>query len=79
MFFDWLVRITSVVRVDGQGDAILIHISSRRISENNLRELLALFRRYKVRMAQLAQFESDLNRRWFRDPNAAWYHLVFKS
>jgi hypothetical protein len=76
-FFEWLARITSIVRAEGQGDAILLRLSSRRISEHNLRELIALFRRYRIPMPQLAQFENKSNRAWFRSSKAFWYSAVF--
>ncbi|RYZ01382.1 MAG: hypothetical protein EOO73_35755 [Myxococcales bacterium] len=79
MFFHWLGQIRSILRVEGRGDAILLHVSSKRVSENNLRELIAMFRRYKISMAQLAQFENDSNREWFRNPKAFWYHAIFKT
>jgi hypothetical protein len=76
-FWEWLKRIPCVVRMRGSGPELRIHIRRRRISDRCLGELLALFRRYDIEMSQLAQFESSSNRRWFRNPSAAWYPLVF--
>jgi len=76
-FFEWVARIGCISRVEGRGDALLLYLSTKRVSEVNLRELIALFRRYKVGMAQLAQLENPRNRDWFRSPNAFWNKAVF--
>ena len=48
-----------------------------RISDAALRELLALFWRYRIPMQQLAQFENERNASWFRAPNMYWHRRVF--
>jgi hypothetical protein len=78
-FFSWVNQIRCVARVEGRGDVIVLHVSKKRISEANLRELLALFRRYRVAMPQLAQFENVTNRGWFRDPQTFWFRAVFQT
>lgn len=78
-FFDWVGQIRRVVRVEGRGDAVVLHLRRRRISEADLRELLALFHRYRIAMAQLAQFENAANSGWLRDPRAFWFRAVFPS
>jgi hypothetical protein len=76
-FFEWVRRISCVHRVWGMGDELYLEVPRRRISNACLRELLALFRRYEVEMAQLAQFENRFNREWFKNPSASWYKAVF--
>lgn len=76
-FSEWVTRIPAVTLTCGEGHTLHIHVRSRRVSATTLRELLALFRRYGVSMAQLAQFESPSNREWFRNPTAYWYRAVF--
>lgn len=76
-FFEWLRKIGCVQRVDGVGAELRIHIRSRRISEECLRELIALFWRYGGPMHQLAQFENARNRSWFRNPSMYWFRSVF--
>jgi hypothetical protein len=78
-FFGWVDRISCVTHVEGRGDAVVLHVSKKRISEAHLRELLALFRRYRVAMPQLAQFENVTNSGWFRDPQAFWFRAVFRT
>jgi hypothetical protein len=76
-FSEWVTRIPAVDLVRGEGSSLYIHVRSRRVSATTLRELLALFRRYGVPMAQLAQFENPANREWFRSPTAHWYQAIF--
>lgn len=52
---------------------------SRRISEESLRDLLALFWRYKIPMHQLAQFENAQNTKWFRALHMYWHASVFDA
>jgi len=76
-FFEWVQRIRCVVKVDGAGRTLRIHVRRRQISDACLRELLALFHRYGASMKQLAQFETPSNRHWFKDPIKYWHKAVF--
>jgi hypothetical protein len=78
-FFEWVNRISCVLKVVGSGPELRIHVRSRRVSHDCLRELIALFHRYQGAMRQLAQFENPSNRKWFRNPSAYWYRSVFSS
>lgn len=77
-FHHWLGTIKAIRRIEGVGDAILLHVP-RRLSNTALRELLAVFHRYRIEMSQLAQFESPTNREWFKDPQKYWHKRVFRS
>ena len=46
-FFHFMSSIKAVKRVEGVGDAILLHVSSRP-SQESLRDLRGLFRRYRI-------------------------------
>lgn len=47
-------------------------------SEQALRDLIALFERYRIpRASQLAQFLCDPNRHWFAEPQTFWHKRVF--
>lgn len=78
-FFEWLERIPCVSKLDGEGEELRIHVSGSRLTQGSLRELIAAFRRYGVSMPQLARLETATNRKWFRDPSAYWYRLIFLS
>jgi hypothetical protein len=75
-FFRQLELNKGVRKVEGVADTLYLHVSAA-LAEQSLRDLLATFRRYKIRMGQLAQFSSDRNRRWFEDPDAYWFRDVF--
>jgi hypothetical protein len=71
--FAWASEISGFVR--WERDTLVIR--SIRVSESALRDLIALFWRYKVPMQQLAQFENEKNTQWFRNPGMYWYKEVF--
>jgi hypothetical protein len=76
-FFRFAESIKAVRRIEGVRDSIVLHIASR-ISQESLRDLIALFERYRIpRMSQLAQFLSPSNRSWFADPKGFWHKKVF--
>jgi hypothetical protein len=76
-FFDWIGRISCVTKFEGSGDTLFLYVRGARISDDNLRELLALFYRYRVPMKQLAQFENPRNRTWFPRPGMYWFARVW--
>jgi hypothetical protein len=69
LFLEWWSRIPCVESCDGDG--------SGRGLVDDLRQLLAVCRRYGVDMRQLAKFETAKNRDWFRDPKSYWHQAVF--
>jgi hypothetical protein len=76
-FFHFAKRIKAVRRIEGISDSILLHVSSRP-SQESLRDLIALFRRYRISgMSQLASFLTTANRRWFADRQKVWHREVF--
>ena len=76
-FFRFAESIKAVRRIEGARDSILLHVASR-ISQESLRDLIALFERYRIpRMSQLAQFLSSANKTWFADPKTPWHKKVF--
>ena len=78
-FFEWLERIPCVTKLDGDGEELHIHVSSSKVTQGCLRELIAAFWRYGVSMPQLAALETATNRKWLRDPSAYWYRSIFPS
>ena len=55
--FEWLERIPCVASVAGDGALGLVVRLKRKPGQDDLRQLLALCRRYGVNMRQLARFE----------------------
>ena len=77
LYLEWLRRISCVETIDGDGKFGLVVYLKRRPTNNDLRQFLAVFKRYGVNMRQLAKFETAANRSWFRDPRTYWYTAVF--
>ncbi len=76
-FFGWLKALPFVERTEGHGRTVYIKINSSAVDEDGLRELLALFRRYGVDLAQLAAFDREEFAEWFRRADAYWRKDIF--
>jgi hypothetical protein len=76
-FFRWLGEIACIDSVEGVGKELRIVVGRNQISDKSLRELIAIFHRYKVSMRQLAQFRTTKNAAWFADPRTFWSRKVF--
>lgn len=74
LFFEWIKRIPSIIKFNGLGDELYLHISSTTIAEGDLRELLALFCRYNIDMKQLRVFLNAANKDWFFENKEAYWH-----
>ena len=79
IFFDWLKMLPCVSNVEGKGDALFIRVLESKVDECALRDLLALFWRYKIGMKQLAAFDKKEFADWFHSKGAYWYKSVFGS
>jgi hypothetical protein len=78
MFFEWISRIPCIIKWDGIRDELYLYVKAKKISNENLRELLALFYRYKIDMKQLQIFLNKNNKLWFYDNKKAyWRRRVF--
>lgn len=78
-FFDWIQNISSVTKFEGVLDELHLYIQSRNIKDADLRELIALFVRYKIKNAsQLSIFLNKKNKKWFFDhPTVYWHKKIF--
>jgi hypothetical protein len=70
--FEWASEIPGFLR--WEQDTLVMR---SRLSEASLRDLLALFHRYGIRMDQLAPFLNPKNEHWFADPRMYWHKQVF--
>jgi hypothetical protein len=75
-FYSWLNSIPSIVAVGGVGTIVELTLSTKRVPQSDLREILAIFHRYALDKRELAQLDRP-QLRWFRDPKAYWYAEVF--
>lgn len=78
-FFEWISRIKAIKKYEGVNDEIHLHIPRNKISNANLRDLTALFYRYKIDMEQLKQFLNDSNREWYAHEEAYWHKDIFRT
>ena len=76
-FFGWLRSLPCVERFEGRGRTLHIWVNANCVDEDALRELLALFHRYGVDLAQLAAFDRDDFAEWFHRENAYWHQAIF--
>ncbi|HEY9142010.1 MAG TPA: hypothetical protein VIN93_14025 [Bryobacteraceae bacterium] len=77
-FFEWLKKLPCVLNVEGKGDTLFIRVLKSRVDEYALRDLLALFQRYRIDMKQLSTFDKRGFSNWFHNKNAYWYESVFR-
>jgi len=78
LFFIWIKKIGSIAHFDGIGDELYLYFETNEVSEDDLRELLALFYRYKIDMKQLSRFLTEDNKKWFYgNKKAFWHKKVF--
>jgi hypothetical protein len=76
-FFGWLGNLPCVERCEGRGSTLFMKVNSAAVDERGLRELIALFRRYRVGLKQLAVFDRGEFADWFRSEQAYWHKEVF--
>ena len=77
-FFEWINNIECIEKFDGVRDELYLYISSHDLHDNDLRDLIALFYRYKIDMKQLVIFLNFKNKEWFfESPKGYWHRRVF--
>ncbi len=77
--FEWIKKINCIDNISGAGDELYLHIASDKLNDNELRELIGLFFRYKIDMKQLKQFKTDDNKEWFATEGSYWFKPIFGS
>jgi hypothetical protein len=73
-FFEWIKKIDCIEDIGGAGKELYLYIATNDLHEYDLRELLALFYRYKIDMKQLQIFLNKNNKIWFCDNKKAYWH-----
>ncbi len=77
-FFAWIKSIECIDNIIAKGDELYLNIVSIHLHDQDLRDLLALFYRYKIDMKQLGQFLNKNNSLWFfKNKKAYWHTRVF--
>ena len=75
-FFSWLKAIPAIERFEGAGRDLNISVREL-ISDDDLRNIIALFKRYNIDMRQLAVFKNESNQMWVFDRRKFWFYDVF--
>ncbi|WP_024800496.1 hypothetical protein [Nocardia sp. BMG51109] len=75
-FFEWLDKIPAVRSHDGRLRTLYINVDPE-ADDESVRDLVALFHRYHVDMAQLRVFDTERIGDWFRDPQKYWHESIF--
>jgi hypothetical protein len=70
--YAWAMEIPGALR--WEQDTLVVRTN---LSQASLRDLLALFSRYQIPMAQLVQFRMAKNEGWFAAPQMYWHDRVF--
>ena len=78
-FFHWLELLKDFASCRGVFDTIEIDIASNKLQDDQLRELIALFHRYRIDMRQLEIFENRSNKGWLRNKQAYWYEAMHET
>jgi sugar phosphate isomerase/epimerase len=66
--FEWLAKMT-FLEVEGSGSDLILRLA-RGPSDDELRDLLAIFKRYGLDMRALAALRTSDNERWFASPKS---------
>lgn len=77
VFFEWIKKIASIQDCKGVADELHLEIKAN-VSDDELREIIALFSRYDIDMTRLKQFVTDNNKSWFQNEQAYWYSDIFE-
>ncbi len=77
-FFWWIKRIPCIKSFEGVGNKLYLDLVKRPLTDNDLRDLIGLFYRYKIDMKQLATFLTQENKEWFYGkPKGFWHRRIF--
>ncbi|MFM0185712.1 hypothetical protein PQR37_18270 [Paraburkholderia nemoris] len=76
-FFKALQGITAIKHVQGVGRGLLIDIDLRYLSEDALRDMIALFWRYGIVLVPLQVLATRKSFAWLSDERAYWHKSMF--
>lgn len=80
LFFDWIKKITCIEDIKGSGWDLYLILAKDELNEDDLLEILSLFKRYKIDMKQLRPFLNDQNSQFLKEQKKAfWYKPLFQD
>lgn len=62
VFFIWIKSIPCIKKFEGVGDELYLALVDRELSYEDMKNLIALLYRYKIKMDQLQSFVTENNR-----------------
>lgn len=72
-FFEWIKKIDCIESFEGARDELYLDLVDRSLNSQDIHELIALLRRYKVDMKQLKNLLNDDN----KDAFEPWKKKIF--
>ena len=75
MFFTWIKNINCIENFEGIGDELYLNLVQRQLSYNDIKDLIALMYRYKIKMYQLQPLITEENKL----AAAPWKKQIYKS
>ena len=76
-FFEWLHKIKGIIDVKGNRDSIFLTVNN--LSDEELYNLIGLFRRYKIKMSELEKVLNDSQRELFHAYQKAHHINVYPA
>ncbi len=73
IFFEWINKIRCIKRFEGVGDELYLYLVRRKLTYHDIKDLIALFFRYKIDMKQLVPLKNESNEGAFKP----WKHKIF--
>lgn len=75
MFFAWIKNINCIENFKGLGDKLYLNLAQRQLSYNDIKDLIALMYRYKIKMNQLQPLITEENKL----AAAPWKKQIYKT
>lgn len=78
-FFEWIKKIECIEKFEGVYDELHLYIACIDLHDDDLRDLIALFYRYRIKqMSQLKIFLNKKNQDWFyANKQTYWWKRIF--
>jgi hypothetical protein len=73
MFFEWIANLPCIEKFEGAGDELYLDLVDRELDYEDIKDLIALFYRYKINMKQLGRLLNEKN----KDAFEPWRKKIF--
>lgn len=78
VFFEWIKKIKCIEHFEGVCDELYLNLIQRQLTDDELRDIIALFYRYKIDIKQLQRFVNEENKEWLcGKPYGYWHTRMF--